>query len=128
MSNVHNLPTGRYRRFWTHDGSPIDGDGGGPHDPDMEALIRRVDQLEADIRDVKASVGRVEASTARIEAAVLKVGEALVKTREDVAELKGRVSQLPGSLQIVGIIFAVNAGAITLGGLVIAGLKALHIL
>ena len=97
---------------------PIDGNGSGPHDPGME---QRVAKLETDVGEIKAILGRLEPVLTRVDSGVRKL-------ESDVAELKGRVSQLPGSLQIVGIILGVNAAAVTMGTLVIAALKALHIL
>ncbi|MGE0258811.1 MAG: hypothetical protein AB7T18_08655 [Alphaproteobacteria bacterium] len=58
-------------------GPPLAPNGGGPHDPGMEA---RVSVLENDVKDIKADLRRIMV---------------------DIAEIKGRVSQMPTSVQLL---------------------------
>jgi predicted nuclease with TOPRIM domain len=72
-------------------------DGGGPHHPDME---QRLAKLESDVGEIKGILIRLEPMLSKIDDRVRKV-------ELDVAELKGRVSQLPTTLQLVGFVLAV---------------------
>jgi hypothetical protein len=93
---------------------PIDGGGGPPHTPDMEA---RVAALEIDVKEVKATLGRLEPVLARIDertkdmvgkADLVRLDERIGKieikldermknlpTSESFGRLEGRVSTLP---------------------------------
>lgn len=75
----------------------LDGGGDGPHPPDME---QRVAKLETDVGEIKTILMRLEPLLTRMD-------DRLRKVELDVAELKGRVSQLPTTLQLVGFVLAV---------------------
>jgi hypothetical protein len=78
----------------------IDRPPGGPHDPDME---RRVTRLEADFREIMGQ---------------------LTAIRADLAEVKGRVTHLPGTF---AMITTVIGGQVALAGMLIAAvLGTLH--
>src|ERR1700722_14910995 len=70
--------------------------GGGPHDPDMEARLTR---LESDFQAMRA---------------------ALSATRADTAYIRGRLESLPSTWQMVGTIMAGNVG---LAGVLLAAVK-----
>jgi hypothetical protein len=70
--------------------------GDGPHDPDMEARLSR---LETDFAAMRAD---------------------LSATRSDTAYIRGRLESLPTSWQMIG---AIMAGNIALVGMVIAAAK-----
>jgi len=86
-SNIRQFPASPPSRSRSGDGGgklpPLDGDGGGPHDPGMEARIKR---LEDDFKEVRGDLKAI---------------------RTDLSELKGRISQMPTTLQLVGFVFAV---------------------
>jgi len=69
--------------------SPLDGGGDGPHPPDMEALIKRVDGIEADIRDMKRDVGSI---------------------KERLAGIEGRLSNMPTTFQVLTWFLGANLG------------------
>jgi hypothetical protein len=112
---------------------PVDGGGGGPHSPDMEA---RVVRLEAGMDEVRATLGRLEPIITRlaIDTAEMKgkVATAADLTsiradvsglRSDLSEVRGRVSALPSFTQSIGLnvvtLVALLAGVFGL-------IKALH--
>lgn len=66
--------------------SGIAGGGSGPHDPNMEIRVAR---LETDMKDMKASLKGLEVSSARIEAVL-----GTLATRADVAMATGSVNTL----------------------------------
>jgi hypothetical protein len=71
-------------------------DGGGPHDPSMEARLAR---LETDFQAMRAD---------------------LSATRADAAYIRGRLESLPTTWQMVGTIIAGNIG---LAGILFAAAK-----
>ncbi|WP_434617445.1 hypothetical protein [Azospirillum sp. B2RO_4] len=106
MNNVHNLPSGRRRSTLTEFDRPIDGGGDGPHPPDME---QRVAKLETDVGEIKDILKRLEPSLSRITV--------------DLAELKGKISHMPTLWQIAGTMLAINAGIVAVAGLAVALLR-----
>jgi hypothetical protein len=92
---------------------PLDGGGGGPHPPDME---QRVAKLETDVGEIKAILMRLEPALSRLVI--------------DVAELKGRMIGIEGQLRQVptlwsigGTMLAINAGIVAVAGLAVALLR-----
>lgn len=61
--NVVNFPV--------RPGVPLDLGGGGPHDPDMNARIDRLDRaverIDTDLPSIKVSVGKIETKLGAIE-------------------------------------------------------------
>lgn len=83
--------------------------GGGPHDPGMDALIRRVDQLEGDVKGIKGTLERLEPMIVRIDERLNAVctKEDLGKVAERVAKIEGAVEKLPTTLHLLGFVVAV---------------------
>ena len=86
--------------------SGVDGGGGGPHDPYMEA---RVQTLENAVADIKSVLGRLE--------------PAITKIRDDTSEIKGKIAHMPTMLQIGTVVLAINAGIVGVSVLLIAALR-----
>jgi len=102
-----------------HKGQGEGGDGSGPEDPMLE---RRVDALEADMKEVKASLSRMEVTLARIDGTISQMPRAtdFAKLSSDVSELKGKVSNLPTWFNLIGVVISTwMAGA----GIVLAIIK-----
>ncbi len=93
-------------------GAGIDGGGGPPHSPDMEA---RVTKLEAGLSDIKAVLSR-------IEPALGKMDDRLRALEGEVREAKGRISAMPSTWQLIGINLAL---AVAIAGLVFTIAKAM---
>lgn len=77
--------------------APLAPSGRGPHDPEMEA---RVTKLEAAIADIKAVLGRLE--------------PAITKIRDDASETKGRVAQMPTTVQLIALVLGIFATSFAL--------------
>ena len=110
-------------------GPPIDGGGGPPHTPDMEA---RVAALEIDVKEVKATLGRLEPMLVRMDERTKdmlaradfirldeKIGKIDIKlderlknlpTAEGFGRLEGKVSSLPTWWTL--IVFSVIAASL----------------
>lgn len=85
----------------------LDGGGGPPHDPGMEA---RMSAVEADTREIKGILQRLEPVLGRVDDRLRKLeADTLPKISADLARLEGRVSQLPGTVTIIGFVLAVLA-------------------
>jgi chromosome segregation ATPase len=67
------------------------GGGSGPEDPMLE---RRVDTLEADMKDVKSSLSRIEVTLARIDGTVSQMPKAsdFARLSSEIAEVDKRLS------------------------------------
>lgn len=119
MTNVHQI-----RQYMG--GSQGSGGGSGPEDPDLE---KRVDALEAGMKEVKESLKRLEFGFARIEDkfSYLATKEDLARSEQKVlneitrvesklgletAEIRGKLSNIPNMLQlIVALIATWSTGA-----------------
>ena len=66
--------------------SPLEPNGGGPHDPGMEA---RVTRLEDDVREIKQVLGRLEPMIVRIDATIQATLPTLA-TKAELAEKPGK--------------------------------------
>lgn len=108
-----------------YDSERVDGGGGGGHPPGME---QRVAKLEEGMTDIKVTLGRLEPTLARIDAGVRKLETDAAELKGRITGIEGQIRQLPTALQIVAIILAVNAAAITLGGFAIATLRKLGLI
>jgi hypothetical protein len=71
--------------------------GDGPHDPDMEARVRKLERFTEDIRSI---LGRLE--------------PAISKIRDDTNEIKGKLSQMPTVWQLLSLIIAIFGFAFVL--------------
>ena len=80
------------------------GGGSGPEDPMLE---RRVDTLEADMKEVKSSLSRIEVTLARMDGTLSQLPKASDFTRlsTEIAEVKGKVSNLPTTWTILSVVF-----------------------
>jgi hypothetical protein len=106
MTNIHQL------RQYT--GGSQRGDGGsGPEDPMLE---RRVDTLEADMKEVKASLLRLETGFARMEERLSHVATVsdIAAVRESVSRLDGKLTLIPTTWQIIAILAALLFGVASL--------------
>jgi hypothetical protein len=79
-------------------------------------LERRVDALEADMKEVKASLLRLETGFARIEERLSHVATVsdIATVRESVARLDGKLTQIPTTWQIIGILAGLLFGVASL--------------
>ena len=68
----------------------LESDGGGPHGPDMEA---RVSRLERTCADIKGALVRIE--------------PAIVKIRDDTNEIKGKISQMPTVWTVFALVISI---------------------
>jgi uncharacterized coiled-coil protein SlyX len=91
----------------------LDGDGGGPHDPDME---QRVAKLETDVGEIKATLARLEPVLTRIDAGVRKL-------EADVGELKGRMTGIEGQLRQLPTMWTLTTLVLSIFGLAFVLLK-----
>jgi hypothetical protein len=85
--------------------------GSGPEDP---MLDKRVEKLEADMKDAKASLARLEVSVGKIEGAVSQMpkGSDYATLRSDIGKIEGALSKLPTTVQLfLGMITTWAAGA-----------------
>ena len=96
-TNVFSFP-GRARS-----GAGVAFGGGGPHDPDMETRVTRL-----------------EDQFTRIEALLLSIDDSVRKLEIDAGELKGRLASLPGTW---AMIVTVIGGQVALAGLLFGALK-----
>lgn len=96
-----------------HKGQGEGSDGSGPEDPMLE---RRVEILEADMKEVKASLSRLETGFARIEERLSHVATVsdIATVRESVARLDGKLTQIPTTWQIIGILAGLLFGVASL--------------
>ena len=96
MADIYGMDGKRFA------GDDKSGGGSGPEDPMLE---RRVDILEADMKDVKSSLSRIEVTLASIQATIAQMPKASDFTRlsNEVAEIKGKVSNLPTIWTILGV-------------------------
>lgn len=79
-------------------------------------LERRVETLEADMKEVKASLSRLETGFARMEEKLSHVATVSdsAAVRESVARLDGKLTLIPTTWQIIGILAALLFGVASL--------------
>ena len=79
-------------------------------------LERRVDTLEADMKEMKASLSRLETGFARMEERLSHVATVsdIAAVRESVARLDGKLTLIPTTWQIIGILAALLFGVASL--------------
>lgn len=87
-------------------GSRLPPDGGGPHDPNMEA---RLTKLEDALPRIEAAVQRIADDVAGTKRDVAELRKELSEQGKSIARLDGRVSQLPTTIQLIGFVLAVLA-------------------
>ena len=106
MSNIFPFPG-------EHSGRRDSGGGSGPEDPMLE---RRVETLEADMKEVKASLSRLETGFARMEEKLSHVATVsdIAAVRESVARLDGKLTLIPTTWQIISILAALLFGVASL--------------
>lgn len=78
----------------------VDGSSGPPHDGGMDDVIRRVDVLEGDVKEVKADLKVLVKEVSAI--------------RERMAGIEGRLSNLPTAFQMQSWFVAVALGLVGL--------------
>lgn len=107
MSNIHPFPEERAssarRRL-----QGVDGGGGGPHDPGMDELVRRVGRHESILDQMTPTLARIDE---RLRMIATK--EDVAKVGERVAKVEGAVGKLPTTLHLLGFVI----GVLTLAGL-----------
>lgn len=89
--------------FFGGGNGPLAPRGGGPHDPDMEARVKRL-----------------EDGLQRIETLLVELDKGQRSFGVDLAYLRGRVENLPSTW---AMITAIMAGQIALAGILIAALR-----
>ncbi len=77
--------------------------GGGPHDPDMDARVTRL-----------------EDQFSRIEALLKGLDDRVRHVERDTAETKGRLANLPTTWAMIATVIG---GQVALGGLILAALR-----
>ena len=113
--------------FKPHGG--LAGGGDGPHDPDMETRLRRLEdsipriealmtRMDDRLRVMETDIGEMKGRTAPL----LTLGDKVDKLAIDVAEVKGRVTHLPSTWAMITTMLG---GQIALAGLLAAILRLL---
>ena len=113
--------------FKPHGG--LAGVGDGPHDPDMETRLRRLEdsipriealmtRMDDRLRVMETDIGEMKGQTAPL----LTLGDKVDKLAIDVAEVKGRVTHLPSTWAMITTMLG---GQIALAGLLATILRLL---
>ncbi len=107
----------------------VAGGGDGPHDPDMETRLRRLEdsipriealmtRMDDRLRVMETDIGEMKGRTAPL----LTLGDKVDKLAIDVAEVKGRVTHLPSTWAMITTMLG---GQIALAGLLATILRLL---
>lgn len=107
MTNIHNLPTAGRRTTIPGLGQPIDGSGGGPHDPGME---QRVAKLEETVQGIDKALRELAPS-------IKSIADSMPKIREDLAEMKGRMTGIDGQIRQLPTMWTLTALVLSIFGL-----------
>ncbi len=120
--------------FKPHGG--LAGGGDGPHDPDMETRLRRLEdsipriealmtRMDDRLRVMETDIGEMKGRTAPLLTLgdkVDRLGDKVDKLAIDVAEVKGRVTHLPSTWAMITTMLG---GQIALAGLLATILRLL---
>ena len=114
----------------------VAGGGDGPHDPDMETRLRRLEdsipriealmtRMDDRLRVMETDIGEMNGRTAHLLTLgdkVDRLGDKVDKLAIDVAEVKGRVTHLPSTWAMITTMLG---GQIALAGLLATILRLL---
>ena len=110
MGDLHRLPNSQLKIASGQSAPPIDGGGGGPHDPDMEAVLKRMDGMES-------VLARLEPKITEIHAAMTATMPHLA-TKADLAAVRVELADKPGKTYlwtVLGVLVATILGAAAVG-------------